>query len=801
MTTYGAENRPAAAGQAAAGQAAVRAALALGTWGIVVAAGAGFAGVYSTGQWFGPFALTAAAVVVGAHAARRLRLPLPAVLLCAAVAGWWAASAMVAPGALRAGLPLGRSFNRLSWLWAQASHQFAGSVAPVPATPGFVLWTALGAGLVALATDWFATSGHAAGSLGPPVALFAIACALGTGAQRAWAVPLFVFAAAAFLALQQSLATGRGGRLSPSAAPYPLPVPPGGASGTAPTTPVTRRSYGYARGLAFGALAALVALAVVPLLGRDGTGPVGWRAHGPQGVRLTPSPLVSMQADLIERTRTPAFRVRSSAASYWRLTSLDNFNGTSWEASGSYSSVQGRLPGVSTRPGARQVRESFQIQALGSPWLPVAFQPESVSTTTGVSYDPASDSLLTATPTADGQRYEVTASQQLAMLSPAALASVPPLDAADTTSMKRYLQLPALPPTVAALAHDLTGTGANEYAKALALQDYFHRPPYTYTLEPPPGPSPSALVNFLFYTHAGYCQQYAGAFAVLARAAGIPARVAVGFATGTEVAPHLWQVVDGDAHAWPEVWFPTLGWAPFEPTPSFAIPAATQYTGQGSGAGAQPSQATPAPGSPYAGSAPAAAGQRYPAAAHRANTSAPLLAHHGASAVTGPARSGPSPWWLSMLAAIPAGLLAFNRAGRHRRHRRRLGHLGLKGGPAGEGHPAAAPLALLCWAELGDELAAFGLGAMPAESPSEFADRAGRALDAAARPLSVSFQLEQLAELVNAAAYGPGDIADAELARARAWASQIRHLARMVTPLHRRLAGALDPRTGWTDPR
>ena len=160
----------------------------------------------------------------------------------------------------------------------------------------------------------------------------------------------------------------------------------------------------------------------------------------------------------------------------------------------------------------------------------------------------------------------------------------------------------------------------------------------------------------------------------------------------------------------------------------------------------------------------------------------------------------PSPWWLCLLSVVPTGLWALNRAGRHRRHRRRLRRLGLEGYPDADGQPAAARLTLLWWAQVGDELAALGLRAAPTESPSEWAARAGRALDAAAHPLSVSDQLEALAELVNAAAYGPGDIAEAQLARAGAWASQIRHLARLLTPAHRRLANALDPRSGWSEP-
>jgi hypothetical protein len=83
-----------------------------------------------------------------------------------------------------------------------------------------------------------------------------------------------------------------------------------------------------------------------------------------------------------------------------------------------------------------------------------------------------------------------------------------------------------------------------------------------------PGGEP--LLEFLFHTHAGYCQHFAGAAALVLRAAGIPTRVVVGFATGEKIAEHTWAVRDEDAHAWIEVYFPGVGWVPFNPTPSAA---------------------------------------------------------------------------------------------------------------------------------------------------------------------------------------------------------------------------------------
>ena len=76
-----------------------------------------------------------------------------------------------------------------------------------------------------------------------------------------------------------------------------------------------------------------------------------------------------------------------------------------------------------------------------------------------------------------------------------------------------------------------------------------------------------ALSTFLFTTHRGYCEQFASAMAVLVRALGIPARVAVGFTGGQSDGNGGYTVTTADAHAWPEVWFRGVGWVRFEPTP------------------------------------------------------------------------------------------------------------------------------------------------------------------------------------------------------------------------------------------
>jgi hypothetical protein len=72
---------------------------------------------------------------------------------------------------------------------------------------------------------------------------------------------------------------------------------------------------------------------------------------------------------------------------------------------------------------------------------------------------------------------------------------------------------------------------------------------------------------FLFDLRQGYCDYYASAMVVLARAAGVPARLAIGYASGTyNLKSKRFVVTEADAHSWVEVYFPNIGWVPFEPT-------------------------------------------------------------------------------------------------------------------------------------------------------------------------------------------------------------------------------------------
>jgi transglutaminase-like putative cysteine protease len=77
------------------------------------------------------------------------------------------------------------------------------------------------------------------------------------------------------------------------------------------------------------------------------------------------------------------------------------------------------------------------------------------------------------------------------------------------------------------------------------------------------------LMGFLEEDKRGYCQQFSGTMALMLRMAGIPARVAAGFAPGSyNKDTREYRVRDLDAHSWVEVWFTGIGWVPFDPTPA-----------------------------------------------------------------------------------------------------------------------------------------------------------------------------------------------------------------------------------------
>jgi transglutaminase-like putative cysteine protease len=134
-----------------------------------------------------------------------------------------------------------------------------------------------------------------------------------------------------------------------------------------------------------------------------------------------------------------------------------------------------------------------------------------------------------------------------------------------------YLEIPeSRNPRTAELARSMRAAATSDEAFVRAVLSKFNEEEYYYTLEPPPlGSSP--VDRFLFETRRGFCEHYASAFAVMMRAAGIPARIVVGYQGGEFNPMGDYMIVrQADAHAWTEVWMPGSGWRRVDPTAAVA---------------------------------------------------------------------------------------------------------------------------------------------------------------------------------------------------------------------------------------
>ncbi|HEY3810956.1 MAG TPA: DUF3488 and transglutaminase-like domain-containing protein, partial [Acidimicrobiales bacterium] len=654
---------------------------------------AGLVRVFSGHQWLPPVLIMVTGVYTVCWATRRARLPRLVALALDLAAVWALAGWTTLGSSTNFGFPGGRTATQLWSALAQARLDFANAVTPAAATQGFKLAVVLAAGLVAVVADWVAFRWRSAlyGAVAP-LAYFVACCALGQGSGREWAVTSEVAGLLLFLLVHRS-SVGRADQAWFG----------NHRAGTA--------RWALTAGAIAGAASLLAAVAITPAVSAtEGRGILGWRGGFGQagsGPRQVPNPIVDLHTRLLNLSDTPVFQVQSAVPSYWRLTSLDTFTGQDWVSTNSYRSFGNRLPGIqAVPPGTRVVQENFTVQQLDSVWLPDAFTPVAVSGVRNVSYDPTSGSLITSHSTSDGLAYSVDAYQFLSNLDPAQLQSAPPVTL--TSSLRHYLQLPGgIPTRVYKLANSIVAGQTTEYGKALALQNFFLGPQFSYDLSPvDDGYGINALTNFLFNTQSGYCQQFAGSYAVLARMVGLPTRLAVGFATGTAQSNDIYQVTNAQAHTWPEVYFgPAYGWLPFEPTKSYDDPNSANYAPPPA-AGTE-SGPTNSPG-PLPPSPKGSGNLTHPAPGKG------VTATTVGSATAGPASShGHSTVWVGLLLLLAAAIVWSGLVAAYRRARWGVRRWQARHDPGA--------LVRSHWADVMELLNWWGAGREPGQTDDEFA--------------------------------------------------------------------------------
>ncbi len=525
--------------------------------------------------------------------------------------GWWALGLVVAVF-LPAAIVLGSSF-----LWAvpgQATWHamvkdlhaawtaFSFRVAPVPELPGLVLATAWAAGAAGLLAELISSKRTipAVFALTPALGLYLFASALGTDNWRVLGLASMAGSACWYLVAVV--------RERERAQEVLVASPDTGLS-------IGDRATSYGAGavmLRMAVLAALAAAAVgLNLPGARSVGLVAW--HGTtgsssgsaasivgsnltQGIEI--STLVQVAREEVSDPSAALFTVHTSTPTREIIATLDEFNGNSWGATaagaatmlGSFSpplGVDERQPPPATADGSghEQLVQVFEVSGLGGHSIPSWGSPLAVADAGQVSRNGPGGSVVSDTPLQRGSVYAVDSI--VADPSPAQLEAGSP-----NISNLQDLQLPRpVPPRLVQLANRLVAGATTDYRKALDLDAYLTSPRFHYHLPERtksgvavPSPGYGDLLRFLFDSQTGYCQQFATAFAVLARIDGLPTRIAVGFLPGTQVGHDEWQVEGTDTHAWPQVQFENYGWIDFEPTPGTSV--------KGSSAPALPTTAT-----------------------------------------------------------------------------------------------------------------------------------------------------------------------------------------------------------------
>jgi hypothetical protein len=729
--------------------------------------------VFTGGHWF-PRTVGAVAVVVAAGlVGRRLGLPRPLqpLLGLLALAGYLCV--VFAGATLDYGVvPTGRTVDVLRALVDDGRTDISRFAPPVPTSTGLVLLSAAGVGAVAIAVDLLAVVLERAALAGVPLlVLFVIPSAVLPGGLGA--LP-FVLGALGWLGLLLVEGSDRVGRWG---TPMRSALPAGGEDSSL-------GRVGRRIGFAAVSLAVLVP-SVVPGLDHrlvgggsgSGTGP-GDGGGSSQARTFNPITRLRDQLTLPKPVSLLIYRTDDPQPDYLRLTTLDLYNGSGWSASNLVADresarVQDGVPkpvGDVAQHRDLKVKIAPVQDHLDVHWLPVPFGPTKVNVKGTWLWDPASQTVFSASSTTRGlPAYTVTASRVLPDRDVLARAEVNGIDPKISKQYGQRLQVTA---AVQALTDRLVAGKTTEYDKALAIQTYFTDPRngFVYDLrssQPQRGQDP--LSAFLTGKH-GFCEQYATAMAVLLRQAGIPSRVAVGFTPGAPDVTDatIRSITTSDAHAWPEAWFAGTGWVRFEPTPAVSGSTIPSY--------ALPPVTTPEKPAPNASSSPTPAPTGSAAPRTNSKLEHQLLDGNKGGGATSGGSGGPSP---SLL--VPAGVavtLALPLLLTLVRRRRRWQH----------------PGALTAWAQLQDDATDIGHRWLPSDSPRAAARRLAADRRLLGPPLEA---LERVAGAVERARYAPPG-RDSDDPRLRADVATVRTALQDSAPLRVRLRALLVPSSTLT---
>lgn len=484
-------------------------------------------------------------------------------------------------GTTRYGVPTSRTVTRVTELVTEAQETITQYAAPAPLTPGVAAMLGAVVVLVALAVDLAAATADSPGVAGLPLLSLFLVSTANAGGTTHWG--WFAVGALLWLAMLGHQAQTDAARWTTVVAG---PPDEDGDRGQ-------RLQSGQA--LRVGALVLALAVLIPGMLPHlpqryvlDGLGRGG---IGNGGGTIQLSDELALKESLESPSTEPVLRYTTddTQPGPLRVAVVDEIRDGRVVSSGYTSGVRPelttgfRVPTLAEGQGAldpdierAERTTTFRENRVAAPQLAVPERATSVEVGDVAGAAVSSGVVRVASPPAE---YEVVSSE---MLAEAADFPTTPVDPTDWPEGDESLRLdPGSEDEIRELADSLAPAGATPYEAAIAIQSHLRGEEFTYSLELEPAePGEDAIVHFL-RTRTGYCQQFATTMTLLARARGIPARVAIGFLPGTADGEER-LVRASDAHAWPELYFEGLGWMPFEPTagqtsatvPGYSLPGA-----------------------------------------------------------------------------------------------------------------------------------------------------------------------------------------------------------------------------------
>ena len=463
----------------------------------------------------------------------------------------------------------------------------------------------------------------------------------------------------------------------------------------------------------------------------------------------TIDPLSLLAGWALDRDDPVLFTAEGPVADRWRLAVLDRYDpATGWSSRSSYVAAGSRVPApdvpdTAAAPGSAQERE-VTIDELAGVWLPTTGRPTGVDGL-DAHVDPATTMLVHGPGLAPGRRYHLTSDPGTALddcTGATAPVRPPDPDVGSTISVE-----------VLSYATAITRGSTSACEQAQRIEAYLRSDNFAFSAEAPSGATMARIADLLTPAgngdggsdgegggdppdpKSGTSEQFATAFALLARASGLEVRVAVGFRSGESVGDAQ-RVHASDALAWAEVRFPERGWVAFDPTP-------------GSGDDPESAELTipPVPPAPTTTSGPVTT---VPTATTLPTTT---TTDDPGGSCTGDdcAEAGALPLWLAagLLLVVPVGglLLAIALVRRQRRSARRQ-------------RSAAADRVIGAWRQCLVELRAGGLPLDPANTVSDYVTHTSEVLGP-----RLAFELDSVATLANRALFrGEASDDDAALA-------------------------------------